>query len=47
LHGAFSGPKRFEYDHDADKWVNTRDGECLIALLKHEFEPVLGLAIDL
>jgi len=36
-----SGPKRYEYDNDIGRWVNTRDREALSALLRKEMSEML------
>eukprot|EP00903_Cladosiphon_okamuranus_P017315 g15954.t1 len=41
-----SGPMRFEYHHDAGRWLNTRDGETeLRELLAKEMDEKCGVSL--
>ena len=42
----FSGPKRYDYIEDEDKWVYSRDGRTLHSLLSDELSTALGRPID-
>jgi frataxin len=42
----FSGPKRYDYIEDEDKWVYSRDGRTLHSLLSDELSTALGRTID-
>ena len=41
-----SGPRRYEYDSESDRWLNTRDGSCLLDLLTKEMSEVYGDDFD-
>lgn len=43
----FSGPKRYDYIEDEDKWVYSRDGRTLHSLLSDELSTALGRTIDI
>ena len=42
----FSGPKRYDYIENEDKWVYSRDGRTLHSLLSDELSTALGRTID-
>jgi len=46
LSSPFSGPKRYDYIEDEDKWVYSRDGRTLHSLLSDELSTALGRPID-
>jgi frataxin len=43
----FSGPKRYDYIEEEDKWVYSRDGRTLHSLLSDELSTALGRSIDI
>ena len=44
----FSGPRRYEYDEESERWVFTRDNaESLGSILNDEFQNMFGLDLDL
>ena len=43
----FSGPKRYDYIEEEDKWVYSRDGRTLHSLLSDELGTALGRPIDI
>jgi len=42
-----SGPKRYNYDPNKKRWVNTRDGHDMIDLLSQELSKLLQQQIKL
>jgi frataxin len=42
-----SGPKRYDYDTDAGKWIYARDGVSLGQLLEQELSVAFDKEVDL
>jgi len=42
-----SGPKRFKYNIDTERWVNTRDGNDMLELLKEEIKTITGKELNI
>ena len=41
LSSPISGPQRFEFDVDKNKWVNIRNNKCILEILNDEFNIIL------
>ncbi|CDZ96472.1 frataxin [Phaffia rhodozyma] len=46
LSSPVSGPKRFDFEPEGDKWVYTRDGTVLKELLDTELSAMVGRAVE-
>ena len=43
----FSGPKRYRWDSDTNKWVNSRDEHCLMNLLNSEIKEITNVDLNI
>lgn len=41
LSSPISGPQRFEFDLEKNKWVNIRNNKCILDILNEEFNNIL------